>query len=75
MFMRKLGFYLTYIAVEMEAVAILQLRPMNTDLDRRHLGAPCEMVIGPYHGDDKPTMNITACTRVGFPTLGGNASG
>ena len=73
MFVRKLGFSLSYLAVDMESGDILPLRPMYTGLDSQHSGAPDASVRGSYYSDGDPNLVIPACPIVGFPPLGGNA--
>ena len=50
------------------------MRPLDTDPDQRHPGAPDTTVIGPFHVYGNPNMDIPACTRLGFPPLGGKVA-
>ena len=45
-FARMFGISLSYIVVEMEAITVLPLGPMDTDPDFRHLGDPYAVVSG-----------------------------
>ena len=69
-FVRKLGFSLAYLAVEMEASDILPLRPLDTDPDLWHLVALDADLIGPYHSYGDPNPGIPACPILGMPPLG-----
>ena len=63
------------LPVDIEASAVLPLRPLNTDPDYGHPGSLDTAAGGPYHCDSYPTPDISACPRVEFPPLGGNVAG
>ena len=69
------GNYLAFLAVDMDAAEFLPLGLLNTDLDLRHSGASDKAEGGSYHSDDKNTLDISACTRVGLLPLGGKMAG
>ena len=74
MLVQKLDSPLAYIAVDMESGTILQLSPLDTDIDLCHPGSPYAAVSGPYHRDENPTLYIPTYLIVGFPSVGDKAS-
>ena len=54
-FVRKLGFSLAYIEVDMENGTILPLELLDTDPYCRNSGSLDAAVNGPYHSDRDPT--------------------
>ena len=61
MFLNKIDFSIAYIAVEMEAGAILPMRLMDTDLDCWNPGSPDAAVSGLYYSGGEPTPDILVC--------------
>ena len=73
-FLRKFYFSIAYLAVYMESGAILPLRPLYTDPNRRHLGDLNAAVNAYYRSYCDLTPDILACLRVGFPPLSGETA-
>ena len=60
---------------EFEPCAILLLGPLHTDPVRWHPGYSYAAVGGAHQTDRNPTLDISACLRVGLFPLGGKVTG
>ena len=63
------------VTVEVEACAILPLKPLDAYPTSSHSGSPYAAVVFPHHCDDNPTPDISKCFGVGLPTIGGETAG
>ena len=61
------------LPVDIEACAVLPLRSLGAYTARRHPGSLDAALGGPHHYDVNPTLEISACPGVDFPSLGGEA--
>ena len=60
---------------EVEPRDILPLGPLHTDPVRRHPGSLYAAVGGAHQSDQNPTLDVSACLKVGMFQLGGQATG
>ena len=58
MFVYRFGFYLAYLAADMEVDATFPLGTLGTDMASRNLVATVAEMIGTYYIDGYPTMYI-----------------
>ena len=74
-FMWMFDIYLAYLAVEMQADAILPLGPLDTGRDQWQSGDPDAALSGLYHSDGNPNMDISSCMGVVLLQLGVEETG
>ena len=60
---------------EVQPFAVFPLGPLHADLMRRHPGFPYAVVSGTHQSYCNPTLDVLVHLIVGFPSIGGQATG